>query len=222
LSGNVVLSVVVFALLMILSIYIFYINKTTKKIVQQIVFKMPGLGRILQEAEIARMGSVLSSLIKSGIGLTESIKLLESATQLTAYRKFYKFISYYLEKGYTLELIFVSYAGISKLLPLYPRQLILNGEKSCTLDSSFERVSEIYAKKNQLSLKDINTIFEPVMMIIVFIGVAIFSISVILPIYSILGNITDLSSGNSVNQAPQINNQTTKNTNLNTDVNKLK
>jgi hypothetical protein len=94
-----------------------------------------------------------------------------------------------------MDVIMEAYPNINRLIPLYPRQLLVNGVRARKLHENALKIGEIYQKKNELTLKDIGTLFEPALLIIIWIGVSIFAISVIMPMYSILGNLTDISSG---------------------------
>lgn len=198
LGANVVLVLPIGVLILILLVYLLFFNKTTKRLINRLFFRMPGLGRIIQEVELTRMGYLLSSLLDSGIQLPEALVLMESSSNLPEYSDLYKYMAFYVEKGYTLESILGSYKGIDRVVPLYPKQLIVNGEKSRRLSENLNKIGDIFAKKNEISIKDIGTIFEPALLMVVWVGVATFAVAVILPIYSILGNLNNVSGGGSV------------------------
>lgn len=177
-----------------LLVYFTFFYVKTKKYGQMLMFRVPAVKRLIQELELARFGFLLNSLLKAGVSFPEALKLLVDSTQLYEYRNLYKFLAYYIEKGYSLDVIMDAYPKINKLIPLYPRQLIVNGVKAGKLENNMLKIGETYQKKNEITLKDIGTLFEPALLIVVWIGVSIFAISVIMPMYSILGNLTDIST----------------------------
>lgn len=198
LSGNVSIVMPVFVVLLVMVCYLLFFSKRFKKMMNQVLFKIPGIGRMIQEIELSRMGYLLSSLLQSGISLPEALLLVKESTDISAYEKLYEYMSIFVEKGYSLDAILNSYKGIEKIIPVYPRQLIIDGERSRHLTENLIKIGDIYQKKNELTVKDLGTMFEPILLIVIWIGVSVFAISVILPIYSILGNLTDAASGTPV------------------------
>jgi len=175
--------------------YFLFMHPKTKKYGQMLMFKVPAIKSLIQELELARFGYLLNSLLRAGVTFPEALKLLVESTSLYQYKTLYEFIAYYIEKGYSMDVIMEAYPNINKLIPLYPRQLLVNGVRARKLHENALKIGEIYQKKNELTLKDIGTLFEPALLIIIWIGVSFFAISVIMPMYSILGNLTDISSG---------------------------
>jgi type IV pilus assembly protein PilC len=180
--------------------YFLFMHPKTKKYGQMLMFKVPAIKGLIQELELARFGYLLNSLLRAGVTFPEALKLLVESTSLFQYKKLYEFIAYYIEKGYSMDVIMEAYPNINKLIPLYPRQLLVNGVKARKLQENALKIGEIYQKKNELTLKDIGTLFEPALLILIWIGVSIFAISVIMPMYSILGNLTDISSSSNPQQ----------------------
>lgn len=86
-------------------------------------------------------------------------------------------------------------------MPLYPRQLIESSEKSGSLADSFLRINTFYEGKVEETVKNLSTLFEPVLLMIVWVGVALIALAVILPIYSLIGDLTSISTG----QVEQVN-----------------
>lgn len=175
--------------------YFLFMHPKTKKYGQMLMFKVPAIKSLIQELELARFGFLLNSLLRAGVTFPEALKLLVGSTSLFQYKTLYEFIAYYIEKGYSMDVIMEAYPNINRLIPLYPRQLLINGVRARKFQENALKIGEIYQKKNELTLKDIGTLFEPALLIIIWIGVSIFAISVIMPMYSILGNLTDISSG---------------------------
>jgi hypothetical protein len=59
----------------------------------------------------------------------------------------------------------------------------------------------LYLKKNELSSKNLAVVIEPFLIITIAVAVGVITIAVLLPIYNLMGNITDLGSpANSTNQ----------------------
>lgn len=190
-----------------LLIYFIFIFKRTKFIGQNILLKTPVIKRLIQEIEISRLGYLLGTLLNAGIPLPEALGLIRDSTTYGVYRRMYAGWLENLEKGYTLRESFDLVPGTNKFLPLYPKQAIITGEKTATLGDALVRIGEIYIKKNENSTKDLSVMLEPILLMLVWTGVAFIAFAVILPIYSLVGDITNItqSQGNTpVEQAERI------------------
>lgn len=194
--GNIV--VPVFIVLFILLIFILFIYKKTKFIGQEIMFRTPLLGRMLTEVEVSRFGFLMGSLLSTGYPLLKAVELLISSTVYKRYKVFYEFMLDQLEQGYTFDQIIKKYKKIGHVLPPYARQLLISAEKSGSLNNSLSKIGDVYLEKNEITLKNLTVLIEPILLIIVWLGVAFVALSIILPIYNLVGNISDASRNRTV------------------------
>ncbi len=201
----------IFASLVLITIslitYILFINKKTKGLGQSLILKTPILKRLIQEIEISRLGFLFGTLLNAGIPLVEALHLVKESSSFYAYQKMYEGWVVEVEKGYSLKEAFDRTVATAKFLPLYPKQAIITGERTGTLGNSLIKIGEIYIKKNENSTKDLSILLEPILLMIVWTGVAFIAFAVILPIYSLVGDITQVtqeqSQGISEPEAPE-------------------
>lgn len=186
-----------FFIILMLSIHFVFFNKKTKIIGQKLLFKMKFTREIIQETELARMGYLMGTLLKSGFTPTEGLNLLSASTSFYIYKDFFAYLLEAVQNGWNFKQSFLSLKKINKLIPVYPRQMIVSGEQSGKLAESFINIGKMYELKNEETSKNIGTIIEPILLIVIWIGVALIALSVILPIYSLIGDITNLSGGQS-------------------------
>jgi type IV pilus assembly protein PilC len=171
-------------------IYGLFINKKTNHIGQSILFKIPIIRRLIQEVELSRLGYLLGTLVEAGIPPVDALNLLADSTGLRAYAKMYKGWVDHIKDGFTFHETFNKVETTDAYLPLYPRQAITTGEQTGTLATSLRKIGEIYLKRNEHSTQDLSVVLEPVLLLIVWLGVAFIAFSVVLPIYSLVGDIT--------------------------------
>lgn len=157
--------------------------------VQQLIFKTPGIGTMAKSATIARFGVILGSLIKAGVPLIESIRSMAEVTDTVYYRRFYFKLASEIEVGQSFAAAFASIKDTKKLLPASVQQLIVTGEKSGRISDMLMRVAEIYERKAEDAAQRLPVVLEP--MLLIFIGglVGTIAFSIIVPIYSIVGNV---------------------------------
>lgn len=189
-----------------IGVYVLFFNRNTKYLGDSILFKVPVIKNLLIETETSRFGYLMSNLLSCGINVPDSLRLLANATNFRNYRSLYNEIAALIEKGYSFNEIFFTNKSIKKLIPLYARELVVIGEKTGKLPENLQMIGETFEKRNETSLKDTSVIFEPVLLVMVWGGIAFVAIAVILPLYNIIGNISGLTSGieqqSSVEQTP--------------------
>lgn len=156
---------------------------------QRCIFKTPGIGTMARAATIARFGVILGSLLKAGVPIVESIRSMAHVTDTIFYREFYLKLANEIEVGQSFSAAFTSIKDTKKLLPASVQQLIITGEKSGRISDMLMRISDIYARKAEEAAQRLPVIMEP--MLLLFIGglVGTIALSIIIPIYSIVGNV---------------------------------
>jgi type IV pilus assembly protein PilC len=75
------------------------------------------------------------------------------------------------------------------LIPRTIQQIIITGEQSGHLAASLKKIGQIYETKTETSTKNITVILEPILLVIVWVGVVTVALSVVLPIYSLIGGL---------------------------------
>lgn len=161
----------------------------TKQLGLRLLLHMPGIGKLAREIEIARFGYMFGTLLDAGLAAPRSLELLEKATNSPPYKALYRHLAKSLRDGYSFKQSFKAYGGISKLLPANARQIIIAGERSGSLSQTLHIVGDTYDSKVEITTKNFEVIIEPVLLVIVWIGVMAVAVAVILPIYSLTGGL---------------------------------
>ncbi len=168
--------------------YFMFFFKPTKFIGQFFLLRMPVIGRLIKQIELARLGFNLGTLLKAGIPVDRAVSSLQNLTEIRVYKKLYKFISHQIHNGKTFVQTFNEYNKIDRLVPAPVQQIIEAGEQSASLSLSFDRIGEIFERKTDNTTKALITLLEPLLLFTVWIGVAGIAMSIIIPIYSLIGN----------------------------------
>jgi type IV pilus assembly protein PilC len=158
-------------------------------VAQWIVFHIPGIGRLLKEATIARFGVILGGLMQAGVPLVDALRSLAEVTTLVAYKRYYFRLLDHINVGDSFAKSFQTIHGSQRILPISVQQLVVTGEKSGSLSKILLKVADIYEKKANDTAQKLPVILEP--MLLLFIGslVGTIAFSIIVPIYSIVGNV---------------------------------
>jgi type IV pilus assembly protein PilC len=160
-----------------------------KVVTQWIIFHVPGIGRLVKEATVARFGVILGGLLRSGVPLVEALESLHDVTEVAKYKKFYKKLWKRIELGDSFASVFKGTKNTGKLLPVSVQQLVITGEKSGTLANTLLKVADIYEKKAEATAEKLPVILEPILLLVIGSLVTGIAMSIIVPIYSIVGTI---------------------------------
>lgn len=169
--------------------YFFFVFKHTRFLGQAILLSTPGIKKLVQDIELARFGYILGTLLDSGLLITRSLDSIYEASGIRRYQRFYHHLRDSLEEGRTFGESFESYPATRKLISLPIQQMIVAGEESGRLPGTLLKIGEIFEKRADTTTKNLAVILEPILLVIVWIGVVAVALSVILPIYSLLGGL---------------------------------
>lgn len=186
--GNYGKFVVPLAIILVIALFFFiFILPKTRFIGQWILFLIPGIRDLIKEVEVARLGYLLGTLLQAGVQITHAFDSLASATEISLYKKLYKHMSVSIEDGSSVQKSLASFKYTNRLIPSPVQQLISTGEQSGTLSESLLGIGQTFEAKADASTKNLTTILEPILLVIVWLGVVAVALAVILPIYSLVG-----------------------------------
>ena len=166
--------------------FVFSFSKT-KFIGQCILFSLPGIKGFIKEVEVARLGYVLGTLLEAGLPITHALDALASATEITQYRKLYIHLRDSVEDGNSFQKSFAAFKNTKHLIPAPIQQLIVAGEQSGSLAETLLKIGQTFETKADTTTKNLTVILEPILLVIVWLGVVAVALAVILPIYNLLG-----------------------------------
>lgn len=172
-----------------LGLYLLFGAPKTRHLGQSLLFHIPGVSRLMYEVETARFGYLLGTLLGAGLTVMQALDLLGRATNAPNYKKFYAYLHDAFENGYSFGASLPKYKRSHKLLPAAVQQMIIAGERSGSLPETLEKIGANYEEKADTSTQNLEAMIEPILLIIVWLGVMGVAVAVILPIYSLVGGL---------------------------------
>jgi type IV pilus assembly protein PilC len=176
-----------------LLIYFVFFFRKTKFIGQYILFSLPGIRKLVMNIEISRFGFLLGTLLDAGLPVVRAFDSLIEASTFSVYKKFYIYIRDQVEKGGSFKYAFDTYPKSGDLFPASVMQIVSSSEQSGQLAKALLRMGETAEKKTDQLAKNLSVILEPVLLVMVWLGVVAVAIGVILPIYGLVGGLNDPS-----------------------------
>ncbi len=151
-----------------------------------LVVRLPIVGKIAKEANAARTARTLSSLLKAGVDVLRSLSITEDVVQNYYYKQIIKEANAKVEKGNPLSEVFIAH---DKLYPILVGEMIAVGEETGQISEMLEQLAIFYENEVEHKTKDLSTIIEPLMMVVIGGSVGFFALAMIAPIYSISDSI---------------------------------
>lgn len=166
-----------------------YLNRifVIRKMFHLLYLKMPFVGSMLKNYQLALIMQLFATLLKSGLSLNESVAIVSNASTNIYFQEALLSIQNSIIKGTALS---VSMLNFPKLFPKMVVNIISVGEKSGTLVNSFEYLTDFYTKEVNAQTKKLPTIIEPLLLVFIAIIVGFIALAIIMPIYELTGNIS--------------------------------
>jgi len=150
------------------------------------ILRIPVVGLIIKETNSARTTRTLSSLLSSGVDLVLALNITSEVLQNSFYKKVLDEAGLRVQKGRPLSEVFMENEF---LYPIFVGEMTSVGEETGDLSHMLAGVATFYEEEVDQKTKDMSTIVEPVLMIVVGVVVAFFAVSMISPMYSVLNNL---------------------------------
>ena len=145
------------------------------------------VGDVIKNYNLANSTRAMGLLLKSGITLAETLEITTRVTGNLVYKGEFKKLANVANRGVKMS---VYLATNRALFPDVLTQIVSVGEHSGNLSHSLIYLSELYEAEVDDFTKNLSSMIEPVLMIIMGIMVGFIAISIITPIYSITQNLT--------------------------------
>ncbi len=152
-----------------------------------ILLRIPLLGKLSKYYNLANSTRTLSLLLKSDVGVVNAMDLVAASTRNLVYRRAFYDAGQHITKGQKISL---QMQKNRQLFPPLMTQMVLVGESTGNLSSSLMFLSDMYEEEINDLTKNLTTLIEPILMIVMGIVVGFVAISIISPIYSITSSIT--------------------------------
>lgn len=146
-----------------------------------LVFKVPLFGELQKKVILVEFTRTLAMLINSGIHILEGLRILKDSLGNVLFRSAISEIAVKVEKGFPLGETFGQY----QVFPPIVSQMMKVGEETGKLDDTLLKLSKYFQSESEHLVKGLTTAIEPIIMVVLGVGVGFIVISVITPIYNL-------------------------------------
>lgn len=156
-------------------------TETGEMIVDTLLLKIPLFGDLQKKVILVEFTRTLGMLITSGIHILEGLQILKNSLGNVLFRKAIEEISKKVEKGFPLGDTFAQH----KEFPPIVSQMMKVGEETGKLDDTLLKLSKYFETESDNLVRGLTAAIEPIIMVVLGVGVGFIVISVITPIYSL-------------------------------------
>ncbi|HCS78423.1 TPA: hypothetical protein DIV55_01635 [Patescibacteria group bacterium] len=185
------LPIAVLAVLGVIGGFFLLRRPAVRELLFRLIKPIPMIRNLIKEVDLARFNRIFSTLLKSAVPITEALEISLTSLSWFEYKELARKLPEEISKGKALS----QAVKEQKVFPTLMVQMIAAGERSGTLDATLADLASFYEEEVEEQLKNLTQILEPMLMLLVGIGVGAMILSIIAPIYSVVGSFQQAAGG---------------------------
>lgn len=179
-AGLIGLVIFIFLMRMVLRI------ERIKRLLHAFYLASPIFGSIIRKVNSARFARTSGSLIESGVEIVRALQIVANTLGNIHFRESLLFSAERVQKGQPLSQALTSYSNLYSPMVI---QMVKVGEETGSLSNTLTTLADFYEEEVSNITKNLSSIIEPILMIIIGAAVGFFAVSMIQPMYSIMGGL---------------------------------
>lgn len=167
----------------------FWLSRTEagKIYIDRIRLSLPLVNNLYKKLYLSRIAGNLDTMLVSGIPIIRSIDITSEVVSNLVYKQILKDVADGVKSGLSLSASFEKYP---EQIPGIMVQMIKVGEETGSLGQILKTLSNFYKNEVDTAVDTLVGMIEPVMIIVLGLGVGILLVSILMPIYNMAGGIS--------------------------------
>lgn len=145
------------------------------------LLKLPIMGELMKKITLTEFARTLSLLLGAGISLLQALDIVTQGVDNLIYKEALQDVYKQVEKGVPVSKALSQYDDFPPIL----FQMMSVGEETGKLDEVLGKLATYFEQESEQAVKNLTAAIEPLIMIVLGIGVGAMVIAVILPIYNL-------------------------------------
>lgn len=151
----------------------------------KIIFRLPVIGNLRKYIILTEFSRTMGLLVGAGISIIDGLKITADAVGSPIYQDGLLSAAKQVEKGLPLAVPLAQNPDFPPILS----QMISVGEETGKVDEVLTKVSRYFESESEQGVATLTAAIEPLIMIVLGIGVGILVIAVVMPIYNLTGSL---------------------------------
>ncbi len=161
---------------------IFKRREASRGFYDQFLLKLPIVGDFFKKVYITRFSENLSVLISAGLPITQAIRITRDIVDNSVYKNILREAEERVARGEKISEVLSAYP---EQIPSFVCQMIATGEETGRLEETLLDIVNFYRQEIERTTENLTTIIEPVLILILGIGIAVLAVSVFIPLFKI-------------------------------------
>jgi type IV pilus assembly protein PilC len=157
-------------------------TKAGRHKIDEFIFKIPIFGELEQKIMLTDLARTLSLMVGAGVPIIEGMEITAKSMGNVIIKDALMDAASQVEKGFPIAF---SFAKHPEAFPYIFSQMVAVGEESGKIDEVLNKLAQVFESESDQKVKTLTTAIEPVVMVILGLGVGFLIISIILPIYNL-------------------------------------
>jgi type IV pilus assembly protein PilC len=179
--GNIALIIIALVALIVLAVFVLR-SRGGKNALATIALYLPVIGELVRETYTARTARTLSSLLSAGVPVLEALSITREVVAVPAFARVISEAEENVRKGASMSVAFVNHP---RVYPILMSDMAAVGEETGKSAEMLAQVAAFYEEDVEERTKDLSTIIEPAMVLIIGAAVGVFAVAMIAPIYAL-------------------------------------
>lgn len=168
-----------------LGLYIFGLYRKTslgRKRTDELLFKIPIVGDLQRQVLLTELTRTLSLMVGAGVSILEALNITAGVVGNVVISDALKDVAKQVEKGFPVAYAFAKHP---EAFPFILSQMISVGEETGKMDEVLAKISHVFEVESDQKVKALTSAVEPLVMVLLGVGVGFLVIAIILPIYNL-------------------------------------
>lgn len=157
-----------------------------KNYIDRLKLSIPAVGNLYRKLYLSRISDNLDTMLVSGIPIVRSLDITSDVVGSKVYKNIIKESAESVKSGLTLSQAFEKH---SEYMPAIMIQMVKVGEETGSLGQILKTLGDFYKREVDDAVDTLVGLIEPVMIVVLGLGVGILLVSVLVPIYNLAGGI---------------------------------
>ncbi len=158
-----------------------------KQYLDSLKLSAPAIGNLYKKLFLSRITDNLNTMLSSGVPIVRAIDISAEVVGSRVYKGLLGEVADGVKSGLALS---VAFAKHDKEIPGILVQMVQVGEETGSLGSILKTLTDFYRREVDDAIDTLVGLIEPVMIVVLGLGVGILLVSVLMPIYNLAGGIS--------------------------------
>ena len=179
--------VLIFLVLMGIWTWRMSVTDKGKRYLDSLKLSMPAVGNLYKKLYLSRITDNLNTMLSSGVPIVRAIDITAEVVGSYAYKGVLVEVADGVKSGLTLSVAFTKH---KQEIPGILVQMVQVGEETGSLGNILKTLTDFYKREVDDAVDTLVGLIEPVMIVVLGLGVGILLVSVLKPIYNLAGSIS--------------------------------